>query len=527
MSETLTQKWLRQNLQSYPSSERLYADVNLVLSRYPTIRPKTDVYTYDDGRTQLLLCIHGLLPIIFRQNAYNIPVAVWITHEYPRQPPIAYVVPTGDMLVKSGKYMDISGRCGLPYLRDWERKSEGCNLASLLEAMQQQFSSEPPVYARPKAQRQAPHLTQTPNPNSSVATPPPTNYTPPSTSATNDRPPLPPKPSPAVSPSRPSPVQASEFVFPARVQSPALPPRPPPGAGLPQYLTSPDSPSHNRSFSIGGGNLPANAPFRPPGTPPPTGTPRSHRWSMPPQQTSPVYHRTSPPATVSPQAPASNPHNPPPPPQLWSARVPAPPPPPAPVAQAIPPPNLLDNEISSSLTNMHTVVPPRSMNPELVRLRAQVHAKLQSELSALVQVMSLDGDRLRAHQVDLLAGEPAIRDEMARLEAVRDVCRTVASRFKGVVEHAEKNVSELRRKGDPEVDELICSTTIVHNQLIDLVAEDNSIEDTIYHLHRALNTGRIDLERFLRATRTLAEEQFMKKALIEKIQTGMPMGQWT
>ena len=30
------------------------------------------------------------------------------------------------------------------------------------------------------------------------------------------------------------------------------------------------------------------------------------------------------------------------------------------------------------------------------------------------------------------------------------------------------------------------------------MAEDNAIEDTIYHLHRALNAGRIDLDRFLR-----------------------------
>jgi ESCRT-I complex subunit TSG101 len=78
--------------------------------------------------------------------------------------------------------------------------------------------------------------------------------------------------------------------------------------------------------------------------------------------------------------------------------------------------------------------------------------------------MTLDAERLRAHQTDLLSGEPAIRDEMARLEAVRDVCRTVASRMKGTVEQGERNVAELRRKGDPEVDELVCSTTIVHNQ---------------------------------------------------------------
>lgn len=112
---------------------------------------------------------------------------------------------------------------------------------------------------------------------------------------------------------------------------------------------------------------------------------------------------------------------------------------------------------------------------------------------------------------------------MARLEAVRDVCRGVADRTRAAVDEAQRNVDELKRKGDPEVDELVCATSIVHNQLINLVAEDQAIEDTIYHLHRALNCGRIDLERFLRSTRVLAEEQFTKRALINKILSGMSL----
>jgi ESCRT-I complex subunit TSG101 len=87
-----------------------------------------------------------------------------------------------------------------------------------------------------------------------------------------------------------------------------------------------------------------------------------------------------------------------------------------------------------------------------------------SELASLSQALALDAERLRAHQTDLLAGGPAIRDEMARLDAVRGVCHNVVGRMKGTVDQAEKNIAELRRKGDPEVDELICSTTIVHNQ---------------------------------------------------------------
>jgi len=113
---------------------------------------------------------------------------------------------------------------------------------------------------------------------------------------------------------------------------------------------------------------------------------------------------------------------------------------------------------------------------------------------------------------------------MARLEAVKDVCRTVAQRTKAFVDEAETRLSEVKRRGEPEIDELICATSIVGNQLIDLVADDNAIEDTLYHLHRALNAGRIDLERYIKVTRELAGEQFMKRALIEKIEGSVPLG---
>lgn len=79
---------------------------------------------YDDGRTQLLICVHGLLGINYRNSSYNIPVAIWITREYPRQSPIAYVVPTADMLVRADRYVDPSGRCQTEYMQAWERKSE-------------------------------------------------------------------------------------------------------------------------------------------------------------------------------------------------------------------------------------------------------------------------------------------------------------------------------------------------------------------------------------------------------------------
>ncbi len=110
------------------------------------------------------------------------------------------------------------------------------------------------------------------------------------------------------------------------------------------------------------------------------------------------------------------------------------------------------------------VVPPRSTNPELLRLHDNIHRRIQEELQKFGTTVHSDAERLRQMQGDLLHGEPAIRDEMARLVAVRDVFKSVGDRLRGVVNAAELNVSELKKKGDPEVDELICSTTIVYNQ---------------------------------------------------------------
>ncbi|KAK7014894.1 UEV-domain-containing protein [Favolaschia claudopus] len=506
----LTQKWLRENVVSYDAAERVYADVDSALLKLPSLRPKSDVYTYDDGRTQLLLCVHGLLPISFRAQSYNIPVAIWIPRGYPRESPLPYVVPTADMLVKPGPHLDVSGRSSIDYVLNWSRKSEGCSLTGLIDAMQAEFSRLPPVYSKPKDVQSPRQQQQSPAqhpPQQQQQSPPPIPTRP------GQPPNLPPKPQTPQTPqvqNQGQPHYNSHF-HPSQIQSPSPPnvtiplgARPPPPLPrvdntLPQYGPSPphyQPPPTVLAQSAWG-----------PSPPPPS---REPQWSPAPPQHPPQLPLHVPvPIQAQPTTFTSAQH-----------------------LSPAPPPNLMDGDAprtpepsGPSPTQNAGPAPPRPPNPELLRLHAAVHSKLNSELASLNHALALDAERLRAHQADLLAGDPALRDEMARLEAVRDVCRTAAGRMRGAVEAAERNVAELKAKPEPEVDELVCSTTIVHNQLINLVAEDNTIDDTIFHLFKALNSGRIDLERFLRTTRLLAEEQFMKRALIEKISTGIPMGQ--
>lgn len=108
------------------------------------------------------------------------------------------------MLIRPSKHVDVSGRCNIEYIQHWEKKSEvrlisirfpispnschskACNLSALLEALQQEFSRGPPVYAKPK-----PTTSSSPSPiqRSSYSSTPssPSGHT-------NDPPALPPKP---------------------------------------------------------------------------------------------------------------------------------------------------------------------------------------------------------------------------------------------------------------------------------------------------------------------------------------------
>jgi ESCRT-I complex subunit TSG101 len=71
---------------------------------------------------------------------------------------------------------------------------------------------------------------------------------------------------------------------------------------------------------------------------------------------------------------------------------------------------------------------------------------------------------------DLSSAQPAIKDEMARLRAVRDVCRGVGERFGAIVGAGDERLAWLAARGEVSVDEVVCSTTIVYNQCARLSA---------------------------------------------------------
>uniref|UniRef100_V5E4L8 Uncharacterized protein n=1 Tax=Kalmanozyma brasiliensis (strain GHG001) TaxID=1365824 RepID=V5E4L8_KALBG len=389
MDHAVVQKWLRSVLGPYTDRDRVFADIDRTLIAVSSLSPKTEVFTFNDGRTQLLLNLDGTIPVNFRGNTYNIPVAYWIPRDYPREPPMAFVAPTPDMAIRKGPNVDPSGEIGGEYLRRWRNKPEACNLLDLVHDCQQMFGREPPPPYQPQ---HGPSSTQSP-----------------------------------------------------------LAPGP--------------HPYQHAINSAAGANGHSNSPT-------PAIVPKPKGFNLLDEEDDSSVH----------------PHT--------SSAGPAP-------------------------GNPSVAPPPRPINPELLALHDRLYHKIDSRLTTLSSTLSASNARLDVLSADLDRGLPAIEDELSRLKAVRDVCATTGDRLQTSVTELTDQVRSLQSREDPDPDTMVLATSIVGNQLVDLVAEDNAIEDTLYHLGRALNAERIDLEKFLKQTRVLAREQFMKRALAMKIGEGM------
>ncbi|KAI7165522.1 hypothetical protein KC324_g12540, partial [Hortaea werneckii] len=92
--------WLYSVLHEYHDPQRTYTSVAQTLSAYPTLSPRTEVFTHETGRSALLLVLSGTLPTHFRGAEYRFPIKIWFPHTYPHEAPMVFVTPGGGMAIR-------------------------------------------------------------------------------------------------------------------------------------------------------------------------------------------------------------------------------------------------------------------------------------------------------------------------------------------------------------------------------------------------------------------------------------------
>ena len=121
---------------------------------------------------------------------------------------------------------------------------------------------------------------------------------------------------------------------------------------------------------------------------------------------------------------------------------------------------------SNTIVSPPPLPPSKPPPPSLLHLHSILLPHLNASLTPLTNSLQANRAHLFDRHEDLSSGEPAIRDEMARLEAVRKVCDSVGRRMEELVARGEERVAELEGRGEVSVDEVVCGISIVHNQSV-------------------------------------------------------------
>ncbi|KAF2710223.1 UEV-domain-containing protein [Pleomassaria siparia CBS 279.74] len=578
--------WLYSVLPSeYAEVNRTYHDAVETLSNYPSLSPRTEVYTYENGASALLLLLSGTLPVSFRGATYGFPVAIWVPHAYPRESPIVYVTPSQDMLVRPGQHVSGDGRVYHPYLAQWAKYWDKSTIFDFLAVLRAVFAKEPPVRSRQQQHNgPTPQAPQAPPPvppppaewRRSNAGAPTASLSPGPASHAPAPPPKPPKP---YEQSRPS-SQAEQSRY---QQPPPLPPHPPQQhQQLPQYQQQRNTyggqsnwqqqqlsqgqgqgpPSqHDPSRQVSYDMSPATPPTRPqvqgqgaqgyqsnsyevgspvspispetqargsryqqPAPPPQQPNfsrphPQQQQYGQPPPGQPPYEQQQHPLQNYQPQQYHQQYRQQPPPQQA--------PPPPKPQ----PPINLLDDSLEVTIpsqtgTQVPLPVPPVPPNPEKDAL---LRALSQAFCSQIRQTVSSNQSAITPLLAQQSALQTAYTHLQTELEQIQQLDAALASNeniLRDTMREADRVMNDARQREVPDVDDVLVAPTVVGGQLYSLAAEERGIADALFVLGRGLDRGRVGADVFIKQTRSLAREQFLKKALIKKIAKGMALDEF-
>ncbi|KAI9594573.1 UEV domain-containing protein [Syncephalis fuscata] len=139
----MTEEYLRRLVLPYMQTQCVWAHGIALLTRYPTLIP-----TASSDQT-MPLCFQGTLPITFHGQSYHIPLGVWLPCDYPATAPTVRILPTEQMAIRTGAYVDTNGQIRHPYLSSiWSEQTQSVDLVHLCDILQTCFSQDPPVCAR-------------------------------------------------------------------------------------------------------------------------------------------------------------------------------------------------------------------------------------------------------------------------------------------------------------------------------------------------------------------------------------------
>ncbi|XP_060013524.1 LOW QUALITY PROTEIN: tumor susceptibility gene 101 protein-like [Lagenorhynchus albirostris] len=169
-----------------------------------------------------------------------------------------------------------------------------------------------------------------------------------------------------------------------------------------------------------------------------------------------------------------------------------------------------------------TIVGPRrdgTISEDTLRasLISAVRDKLRWRMKEEMDRAQAELNALKRTEEDLKKGPQKLEEMVTCLDQeVAEVDKNIELLRKKVVELSSTLEKMENRSENNDIDEVIIPTAPLYKQILNLYAEENAIEDTIFHLGEALRWGVIDLDVFLKHVCLLSCKQFQLRALMQE-----------
>ncbi|KAJ0029694.1 hypothetical protein NQD34_004691 [Periophthalmus magnuspinnatus] len=146
---------IKRILSKYKFNEVAIEELQKIHRIYPELKPFTGTYTFSDSSQRDLLKLIGNIPVKYEGRSYNFPIQLWLIDSFPFTPPICFLRPTSNMVIREGKHVDAKGRIHLPGLHNWDYPKS--SVVGLLNEMIAKFEEDPPLSTRSTTQNKDPH----------------------------------------------------------------------------------------------------------------------------------------------------------------------------------------------------------------------------------------------------------------------------------------------------------------------------------------------------------------------------------
>merc|ERR1712157_192980 len=101
----------------------------------------------------------GTIVMTYRNKQYNIPLDIYLPPQYPIRPPINFVRPVENMVIKDNhRHVGSDGMVYMPYLHTWNQSNH--TLTDMVSSMSLLFGTDPPVFSRRSNNQQSTNTSQ-------------------------------------------------------------------------------------------------------------------------------------------------------------------------------------------------------------------------------------------------------------------------------------------------------------------------------------------------------------------------------